>query len=349
MFNSDIQHVRSRLSLWESGSTESERLAAEILRCEGWKNVNPSQPLGGADGGKDAIAEKDGGKYICAFYFPYGRQTFTEIRKKFKDDLSGTARNNIKSIVFVTNQDITIGEKEKLRAVDASKNVEIFDLERVAQILSRESAGYLRNQYLGIRPVWNELDRPFKKLSLCFRLNRIYRVEEFSRYGISCEMFFKTTKRIKFCQYIKETKILGEKKVMAVEVQWEGLEKEKRITKGPNSGMEIFDEFSCITTQYDQHFSPFLKMSGYPDPYEPLIKFNDLDDAFFFFCLSETLLEKIDCVDLYADEHKIKVIQKEDFRLENKIKYCNFTEEFRDDELVKITPKGPSFFSINFY
>jgi hypothetical protein len=49
-----------RLREWTNGQAPSERLAAQILINQGFSDVDPSHPLGGKDGGKDAIAKKDG-------------------------------------------------------------------------------------------------------------------------------------------------------------------------------------------------------------------------------------------------------------------------------------------------
>jgi hypothetical protein len=49
-----------RLRDWTNGQGPSERLAAQILLNEGFTAFDPSHPLGGKDGGKDAICMKDG-------------------------------------------------------------------------------------------------------------------------------------------------------------------------------------------------------------------------------------------------------------------------------------------------
>jgi hypothetical protein len=39
---------------WDKQSTASERLCAEILRLEGFENVDPQSPMGGTELEKDA-------------------------------------------------------------------------------------------------------------------------------------------------------------------------------------------------------------------------------------------------------------------------------------------------------
>jgi hypothetical protein len=59
----------------------SERLAAQILHAEGYADIDPSHPLGGRDGGKDALAIRSGKKWVMAVYFPRGQQAFEDIKR----------------------------------------------------------------------------------------------------------------------------------------------------------------------------------------------------------------------------------------------------------------------------
>ena len=43
------------------GQAPSERMAALILDEEGFESIDPAHPLGGKDGGADAVIQKDGG------------------------------------------------------------------------------------------------------------------------------------------------------------------------------------------------------------------------------------------------------------------------------------------------
>lgn len=63
-----------RLREWTDGPGKSERLAAQILLEEGYESLDPSHPLGGPDGAKDAVCVKSGKKFIMAVYFPRGQQ-----------------------------------------------------------------------------------------------------------------------------------------------------------------------------------------------------------------------------------------------------------------------------------
>ena len=78
-----------RLRDWTNGQAPSERLAAQILLDAGYHGLDPSHPLGGKDGGKDAICLKDEALWVLAAYFPRGQKEFAEIRTKFEGDLAG--------------------------------------------------------------------------------------------------------------------------------------------------------------------------------------------------------------------------------------------------------------------
>ena len=139
-----------RLREWTNGQAPSERLAAQVLIDEGFGGIDPSHPLGGKDGGKDALCSKQGEKWIMAVYFPRGKKDFAEIRAKFRSDLSGALRNNAAGIAFVTNQEIRLSEREELRLLAGATELDLFHLERITAILDKPSMAGIRHQFLGI-------------------------------------------------------------------------------------------------------------------------------------------------------------------------------------------------------
>jgi hypothetical protein len=139
-----------RLRDWTNGQPRAERLAAQILVAEGYTNIDPSHPLGGPDGGKDAIASRNGERWIMAAYLPFGQQSPTVIRNKFIEDLTGVARNGAVGMAFVTNQAITLGQRDELTEAAAATAVDIFHLERVTVILDRPDMHAVRAQFLEI-------------------------------------------------------------------------------------------------------------------------------------------------------------------------------------------------------
>ncbi|OZC41468.1 MULTISPECIES: hypothetical protein [Nocardiaceae] len=134
-----------RLRDWTHGQL-SERLAAQILLADDFKNLDPSQPMGGPDNAHDAIAHRDGKKWVMAAYFPNTRKTFSAVKKKFLGDVAGVATNGANGIVFVTNQALTVGERTKLSNL-ASCDVELYHLERCVAILDMPRMGPVRRQF----------------------------------------------------------------------------------------------------------------------------------------------------------------------------------------------------------
>jgi hypothetical protein len=140
-----------RLREWTNGQGPAERLSGQVLYASGYTDLDPTHPLGGPDGAKDAKALKDGERWIMASYFPRGQSTFNEIKKKFVSDYKGVAANVAYGMAFVTNQELTDGQRGELENAVGGP-VEIFHLERVAAVLDRPQMHPVRAQYLNIDP-----------------------------------------------------------------------------------------------------------------------------------------------------------------------------------------------------
>jgi hypothetical protein len=139
-----------RLRNWTNGQSPSERLAAQILLSEGYTELDPSHPLGGQDGSKDAMARKDGTQWVMAVYFPRGQKDFSSIKRKFLEDLSRVEANDANAIAFVTNQEVTLGERKALKEAAGSVPIELYHLERVTAILDKPEMAGVRKQFLRI-------------------------------------------------------------------------------------------------------------------------------------------------------------------------------------------------------
>jgi hypothetical protein len=144
------------LLYWTKEQKASERLTASILENEKY-SVDPSHPLGGKDGGKDLICLKDGLKLIGAAYFPRDQQSFTDIKKKFRNDLQGVSKNEASGIIFVTNQELKLGERKELIVLGGENIVELYHLERLVTILNSPSNYGIRYEYLDIEITKEEL------------------------------------------------------------------------------------------------------------------------------------------------------------------------------------------------
>lgn len=139
-----------RLREWTNGQAQSERLAAQILVDAGYVGIDPSHPLGGKDGAKDAICQKDGERWIMAAYFPRGQQDFAAIESKFASDHAGVKKNGAVGIAFVTNQELRLAERKVLQTAAAPHALDLFHLERVTLALDKPAMSPVRKQFLGI-------------------------------------------------------------------------------------------------------------------------------------------------------------------------------------------------------
>lgn len=146
----DGDETWTRLLYWTKGQKSSERLAAHIMRVDGYKSVDPSHPLGGKDGLKDIIAFKDNITWVGAAFFPRGQKSFREIKNKFVNDLKGVKANKVSGLVFITNQELTLTERAELKKVGKPNTAEIFHLERIAGMLDSPECYGIRLEFLDI-------------------------------------------------------------------------------------------------------------------------------------------------------------------------------------------------------
>jgi hypothetical protein len=147
-----------RLRDWTQGQGPSERLAQQILLSEGFTALDPTHPLGGKDGGADAIASRDGLRWVMGAYFPRGQQTLKEIEEKLLGDFEGVESNEADALAFVTNQELRRGERKALREA-VGGTVEIFHLERLTALLDQPEMYGVREQFLSIAAPDGGLDR----------------------------------------------------------------------------------------------------------------------------------------------------------------------------------------------
>jgi hypothetical protein len=137
---------------WTLGQAPSERMAALVLDEEGFESIDPSHPLGGKDGGADALVQKDGEPWVMAVHFPRGQQSIKEITDKLTSDVDKATSKEPKpvGVAFVTNQELRLAEREELGKVGGDTKVELYHLERITTILDRPHMAGVREQFLGI-------------------------------------------------------------------------------------------------------------------------------------------------------------------------------------------------------
>jgi hypothetical protein len=139
-----------RLLNWDRGQAPAERLAAIMLKDEGFQAIDPAHPLGGKDGLKDMICCFNGHKWVGGVYFPRGQQSFNEIKAKFIHDLEGVQKNNANGFAFITNQELRLAERKDLDEIDNQIDVQIYHLERLASYLNTPLSYGVRMEFLDI-------------------------------------------------------------------------------------------------------------------------------------------------------------------------------------------------------
>lgn len=137
---------------WRNGNVQAERLGAKILIMEGYESVDPQCPLGGPDGLKDIVCEKNGWKYIAACFFGIDQKDFKDIKDKFAHDLEGVEKNKANGIVFITNQHITPTQRKELEtlAEKDSHAAIIYHKERLVALLNSPLGYGIRLELFGI-------------------------------------------------------------------------------------------------------------------------------------------------------------------------------------------------------
>lgn len=140
-----------RLLNWTNGQGPAERLAAQVLLADGFVGLDPSHPLGGKDGGADALAERDGLRWTMAAYFPRGQQTPKSITDKFAGDFEGMAAHHADGMAFVTNQELRLSDRRGLDAAVGGPT-RVYHLERLVALLDQPSMYGVRKQFLDIEP-----------------------------------------------------------------------------------------------------------------------------------------------------------------------------------------------------
>jgi hypothetical protein len=142
-----------RLKEWTNGQAQSERLAAQILISEGFKGLDPSHPLGGPDGGRDAICTYNEDTWVMAVYFPRGSKKMSDIKVKLREDVFAASKHNPVGVAFVTNQELKIAQRQQLQKIASPCRLEVFHLERITLILDSPQMAGVRKQFLGIESV----------------------------------------------------------------------------------------------------------------------------------------------------------------------------------------------------
>lgn len=184
-----------RIKMWLKGQKAAERLSAHILAAEKFESVDPSHPLGGRDGLKDIVCTKDDINWIAACYFPKEQKSFKDLKSKFTEDFKGVEKNDVEGFIFITNQELTLGQRSELLKHSNAIEIEIYHLERISHILNRPENYGIRLEFLDIELLKEEQfsyfvskDIELKKLSTMVESL----MSDYSRYKSKSENEYET-------------------------------------------------------------------------------------------------------------------------------------------------------------
>lgn len=140
------------LTHWERQSTVAERMCADILRLEGFTDLDPQSPIGGPDDGKDILCNKGGASFAAACYFPTKPVSFVKTKDKFESDLEASLKHKREGFIFLTNQSLTPGNRTDLEVIAAGKGKRalIFHREYLRVCLDSPSGYGVRLKHLNI-------------------------------------------------------------------------------------------------------------------------------------------------------------------------------------------------------
>ncbi len=125
-------------------------LAWQVIDADGYTRIDPTHTHGGPDGGGDAKCERDGEIWVMAAYFPLGQKTPATIKRKLENDIKGAKQRGATGVAFVTNQEITLADREAWEKLDPDLNVDLFHLLRVTEILNKPEYAQTREEFLDI-------------------------------------------------------------------------------------------------------------------------------------------------------------------------------------------------------
>jgi hypothetical protein len=156
------QLTDERLRTWlDANQLDRERMCLALVALDvRFHDVRPRHPRGGRDGGRDLEAAlEDGRRVWAAVGFQNGANDSDGDKKwvneKFKDDLDRALEVDpaLKAFIFLTNVELTVGERDALAKKAKKRGIEFVDIfhrERLRILLDSPDGLAARYQYLGI-------------------------------------------------------------------------------------------------------------------------------------------------------------------------------------------------------
>jgi predicted ATP-binding protein involved in virulence len=126
-----------RLLNWNLGQARLERLAEELLFDQGFAKLATNNTVSESKPNGMPIFSKDSKQWLMALHFVQGEQEFSALKIKFAVELATAAKHGAAGFVFITNQELSLRQREELHKLSGTTMVELFHLERIASILDQ--------------------------------------------------------------------------------------------------------------------------------------------------------------------------------------------------------------------
>ncbi len=145
-----------QLNEWTGGDRLAHQLAAQVLRADGYLDIDPQHFDGGPDRRADMLCSKHGVPCVAAVWFARNQmRSLGSAVRKIVHDIQGLRIHGRPGFVFLTNQYLRVAERKKLiqKACssiirDVSPTIEIYHLERMTSIVEAPEMADVRCRFL---------------------------------------------------------------------------------------------------------------------------------------------------------------------------------------------------------
>jgi len=357
---------------------------AVIKTDKRFRDVRPIHPRGGPDKGRDIQGIYDGKEVFIAVGFLNSANDSDKDRrktlKKFESDLKRAKEEckDLQNFIFITNVNLTATQKQKVIEHAKSEGIiylcDIYDRERIRIVLDSPDGLAIRYQYLGISlseaeqaaffTKWGDTLQDF--ISQSFesvgdKLSRIQFLQEANKplRSLNFVLRLKDNADIGDSPHYRAVMIISSVTPMAKFRQLHigtcdaGFSSGIRRTTFTNDGVvRAFwedDPQNIILSGggiWDRPIRSIVGTGGYwkYGSREPMVNLWDLNECYFGFFTNESLSNKIDSIEVYANEYLLWASGMQDLHAHihshTPKTPWEFTASELNDRWVRIMPKS---------
>jgi hypothetical protein len=368
----------------DSNQLARERVALAIIKTDKrFKNVQPRHPRGGPDGGRDIQASYESQEVFIAVGFLNSANDSDKDRRKtirkFKSDLKRAKEENkdLQNFIFITNVNLTTTQKRKSMEHARGKGIylcDIYDRERLRIVLDSPDGFAIRYQYLGISlseaeqaaffTKWGDTLQDFISQSfesVSDKLSRIQFLQEANKplRSINFVCRLKDKANIGDSPHYRAVMIISSPTPMAKFKQLHigtcdvgfsaGIRRATFTNDGVIRAFWEDDPKKIVTSGGGEWVRPIRNIVGAGGYWEfayreHMVNLWDLNECFFGFFTNESLANKINSIEVYANEYLLWHSDMQDLHVDSHSFIPETPWEFAPSELVdkwvRIMPKS---------